>query len=82
MPSRARDVRSYLFTVRVWPEEVGEGRVEWRGKVQYVSNGETLLFRDWDSLVAFLRGTFDPAQMQAGQLLESPPDTGEVTPQN
>jgi hypothetical protein len=72
MPSRARDVRSYLFTVRVWPEELGDGRVEWRGRVQYVSSGETLLFRDWNSLVTFLLGTFDPAQLFAQQPPESP----------
>jgi len=46
--------RSHLFTLRVWPEALDEGRAEWRGKVQHVTSGETRYFRDWSSLVAFL----------------------------
>jgi len=46
--------RSHLFMLRVWPEALGAGRVEWRGKVQHVSSGETRYFRDWSSLIAFL----------------------------
>ncbi len=45
---------SFLFTLRVWPEALGEGQAEWRGKVQHVTSGETRYFRDWASLVAFL----------------------------
>ncbi len=45
---------SFLFTLRVWPEMLGGGRAEWRGKVQHVTSGETRYFRDWPSLVAFL----------------------------
>jgi hypothetical protein len=44
---------SHLFTVRIWPEAVG-GELEWRGKVQHVTSGETRYFRDWSTLVAFL----------------------------
>lgn len=47
--------RSHLFTLRVWPEALGGGRAEWRGKVQHVTSGETRYFRDWPSLVAFLQ---------------------------
>ena len=46
--------RSQLFTVRVWQEDLGEGRREWRGKVQLVGNGEAYYFRDWATLIAFL----------------------------
>jgi hypothetical protein len=45
---------SYLFTVRLWKEAVGEGRTEVRGKVQYVLSGEVRYFRDWRTLSAFL----------------------------
>jgi hypothetical protein len=45
--------RSHLFTVRIWPEAVGE-EIEWRGKVQHVTSGETRYFRDWPALVTFL----------------------------
>jgi hypothetical protein len=46
---------SHLFTVRVWREELGAGRVEWRGKVQYVLSGEARYFREWGDLIAFVR---------------------------
>ena len=39
-----------LFTVRLWREDLGEGRSEWRGQVQHVSSGETRYFRDWQML--------------------------------
>jgi len=47
---------SRLFMVRVWSEEVSDGRTEWRGKAQYVSgvDGEIHYFRDWAALVAWL----------------------------
>jgi hypothetical protein len=48
----ARHRRSHLFTVRLWPEALGDGRAEWRGEVRYVSSGETRYFRDWPTLVA------------------------------
>jgi len=32
---------SRLFTVRFWPKDLGEGQVDWRGKVQHVFSGET-----------------------------------------
>jgi hypothetical protein len=47
--------RSQLFTVRVWLEELGEGRSEWRGKVQHVLSGEARYFRDWATLIAALQ---------------------------
>jgi hypothetical protein len=46
--------RSYLFTLRLWPEALGNDQSEWRGQVQYVSSGEMRYFRDWPTLVAFL----------------------------
>jgi hypothetical protein len=46
--------RSHLFTVRLWPEPLGDGRTEWRGKVQHVTSGEARYFRDWPALLAFM----------------------------
>jgi hypothetical protein len=46
---------SHLFTVRIWREELGGGRIEWRGKVQYVLSGEARYFREWGDLIAFVR---------------------------
>ncbi len=45
---------SHLFTLRLWPEELGGGETEWRGKVQHVTSGEVRYFRDWSTLIAFL----------------------------
>jgi hypothetical protein len=38
----------------VWPEAVGEGRLEWRGRAQHPVSGEQLYFHEWDTLIAFL----------------------------
>lgn len=42
--------RSHLFTVRVWLEELGEGKTEWRGEVKHVLSGEVRYFREWATL--------------------------------
>ncbi len=46
--------RSYLFTVRLWLEQLGNGRTEWRGKAQHVMSGQARYFRDWPALIAFI----------------------------
>ena len=46
--------RSHLFTVRVWKEEVGTDRTEWRGKVQFLTSGDVRYFREWADLVPLL----------------------------
>jgi len=45
---------SHLFTVRVWKEEVGTDRTEWRGKVQLLTSGDVRYFREWADLVPLL----------------------------
>ncbi len=45
---------SQLFTVRLWYEDLGDGRSEWRGQVQHTLSRETRYFRDWPTLIAFL----------------------------
>lgn len=45
---------SHLFTVRLWPEALGPGSVEWRGKVTHVLSGEARYFREWWDLIAFV----------------------------
>ncbi len=47
--------RPYSFTLRLWQEELGQGDLEWRGRVQNVAGGETAFFRDWPGLVAVLQ---------------------------
>ena len=45
----------HLFTLRVWEEALGAGHVEWRGRVQEITSGETLFFRDWPGLITTLQ---------------------------
>jgi hypothetical protein len=45
---------SHLFTVRVRREDLGDGRSEWRGKVQHALSGEACYFHDWQTLVTFM----------------------------
>ena len=45
---------SHLFTVRIWEEEIGTGKIELRGKVQLLTTGETRYFREWTRLVPLL----------------------------
>ncbi|HYN88545.1 MAG TPA: hypothetical protein VER55_08435 [Ardenticatenaceae bacterium] len=47
---------SHLFTVRIWSEELGSGKAEWRGRVEDARSGETRYFRDWAALIDFLQG--------------------------
>jgi hypothetical protein len=59
---------SHLFTVRLWAEELGDGQIEWRGKLQHVTSGEARYFRDWPVLIALLQA------MLPGDTLNSKPD--------
>lgn len=45
---------SHLFTVRLWPEEVDAGQVEWRGEIRHVISGDARYFRDWPTLIEHL----------------------------
>ncbi len=48
--------RTHLFLVRVWQEDLGDGKIEWRGQVKHVMSGEVRYFRDWATLVEHLKG--------------------------
>jgi len=52
--------RTHLFTLRLWAEALGDGQIEWRGKVQHVLSGQTRYFRDWDALIAYLQDMLPP----------------------
>jgi len=45
---------SHLFTLRIWPEDLGGGQIAWRGSVQHANSGEARYFRDWPTLEAFI----------------------------
>lgn len=57
--------RSHLFTVRLWAEDIGDDQREWRGRVQYVPNGEAYYFRDWPTLVVYLLKMLHQAESQS-----------------
>lgn len=56
MNPRQPVAHSYLFTVRVWWEDLGQGQREWRGVVKLVTSGEEHFFRDWGALGQIVEG--------------------------
>jgi hypothetical protein len=54
MSKHAAELTSYLFTLRLWEEPLGEGHTEWRVKVQNVTSGKTQYFREWPTLIHLL----------------------------
>ena len=66
MDAQRNPQQSELFTVRMWPEDVGEGRIEWRGKVQHALSGESRYFREWPALVAFFAEVLTTEEAVAG----------------
>ena len=57
--------RSYLFTVRLWYEDLGQGQGEWRGKGEHVASKEACYFRDWQRLIAFFQEVLSPGNLLA-----------------
>ena len=57
-------VHAQLFMLRIWREDLGEGRFEWRGKVQHVTSGEVRYFRDWSGLVAMVQEMLNDKPVQ------------------
>ena len=53
--------RSYLFTLRIWMEDVSDGQTEWRGRLRFGLHGETRHFRSWLSLIEYLKEFLTPA---------------------
>jgi hypothetical protein len=55
MTEEREGTQSQMFTLRVWIEDVGNGRTEIRGTLKHVLTGETRHFRDWSTLTTFLQ---------------------------
>ncbi len=45
--------QSELFIVRLWPEALGDGQIEWRGRVQHALSNRASYFREWPALLAY-----------------------------
>lgn len=70
-------IRTRLFLVRLWNEELGDGESEMRGRLQDVSSGETSYFRDWEGLVEGLKKLMAVEGMAVKQeevLTDQPPE--------
>ena len=65
---------SHLFTVRLWMQDLGDRRAEWRGKVQHVTSGEAHYFRDWDVLIALLKAMLPDPPAAPPESKRSPND--------
>jgi hypothetical protein len=66
--------RSHLFMLRLWPEDLGSGQIDWRGSIQHVNSGEARYFRDWPTLEAFVQGLLrrtDPEGSHADEVEET-----------
>jgi hypothetical protein len=50
-----------LFLIRVWSEPLGNGKAEWRGKLQCITSGETRYFRDLQRMVVDLQAMLGEA---------------------
>jgi hypothetical protein len=55
MDERQVEYDPQLFTIRLWPEDLGAGQAEWRGQVRHLPSGETRYFREWPALAAFMQ---------------------------
>lgn len=55
---------SQLFTLRVWVENIGNGRSEIRGVLKYVLTEEIYHFRDWNTLSQLIESLIAPPQEQ------------------
>ncbi len=68
--------KSHLFVLRLWPEDMGGGKVDWRGSVRHVNSGQVHYYRDWAMLRAFvdemLGVSDDAAATVAGDRQERP----------
>lgn len=70
MPQCPSSAHSYLFTVRLWWEDLGDGQSEWRGVVKLVTSGEEHFFRDWETLSKVMAGML-PDELPKARLSEA-----------
>ena len=56
-------LRSHLFLLRIWDEDLGDGQKEWRGRIQHTTTGQIEYFRDWQVVPAMLRAMLVQSQV-------------------
>jgi hypothetical protein len=62
--------------LRVWLEDLGDGKTESRGQVKHVMSGEVRYFREWRTLLTFLHKTL-MKDVSKNHLHLSPVDEGD-----
>ena len=60
MPVDQEQGTPHFFTLRIWLEEVEDGRSEVRGQLKHVLTRETSYFREWSDLQALLCRHIEP----------------------
>lgn len=58
-----RRLRSHLFTVRAWKEEIATNQSEWRGKIQLMTSGDVRYFREWAGLAPLLLSMLEDSDL-------------------
>lgn len=67
MNSDTDGYQTHLFTVRLWREDQGAGRFEWRGRIRSVASGETVYFQGWPTLIERLQTMLPGAETDRGE---------------
>jgi hypothetical protein len=67
MDENRKSSHSHLFRVRLWVEDLGSGRSEWRGKVHHVLSGQERYFRSWKELQEHMQAALGEAGEQDRQ---------------
>jgi hypothetical protein len=64
MDENQKPSHTHLFRVRLWVEDLGNGRFEWRGKVHHVLSGQERYFRTWKELQEHMENALGEAGEQ------------------
>jgi len=54
--------KTFFFTLRIWAEPQEGSKVEWRGRLQPLPDGEARYFRGWAGLVERLEIMLEPGE--------------------
>jgi hypothetical protein len=82
--SNETETSPQLFVLRLWPVQLPDGRVEWRGRLHHAQTNETRYFRDWPALIPSLLVMLRESHSIPGEspilplLMEVPHDDTEI----
>jgi hypothetical protein len=68
---------SAFFVLNIWEEQLGGGRVEWKGEILDVDRGQTLRFEDWPELVDLIAGALGADGRREMQIARSGAGSGK-----